>query len=65
MSGIVRITVFQHGPPVDAGFSHTDTVAGLMGACAVMPALYKKASDPAFNGELLDLALFEPPFSPD
>ena len=62
MSGVVHITGFPDGPPVHTGFSHADAVTGLMGAYGVMLALYKKASDPAFDGELVDLALFEPLF---
>lgn len=61
-SGVVHITGFPDGPPVHTGFSHGDAVTGLMGAYGVMLALYRKASDPAFAGELIDLALYEPLF---
>lgn len=58
-SGVVYITGFPETPPVHTGFSHADAVTGLMGAYGVMLALYRKKSDPAFDGELIDLALYE------
>ncbi|GAC1539888.1 MAG: CoA transferase [Candidatus Velthaea sp.] len=61
-SGAVYVTGFPEGPPVFTGFSHADAVTGLMGAHAVMMALYRRNNDPNFNGELIDLALFEPLF---
>jgi crotonobetainyl-CoA:carnitine CoA-transferase CaiB-like acyl-CoA transferase len=59
MSGVVHVTGFPDGPPVHTGFSHGDAVSGLFGAYAVMAALYRRERDPAFDGELIDLALFE------
>jgi formyl-CoA transferase len=59
MSGVVGITGFPDGPPVHTGFSHADSVTGLMGAFAIQAALYRRSTDPAFDGELIDLALFE------
>ncbi|MEV0378925.1 CoA transferase [Nonomuraea sp. NPDC050643] len=59
-SGVVHLTGFPGGPPVHTGFSHGDAVTGLMGAYAVLAALHRKATDPAFDGEWIDLALFEP-----
>jgi formyl-CoA transferase len=59
MSGVVQITGWPDGPPVHTGFSHADSVSGLMGAYAVMAANYKRQNDPEFEGELIDLALFE------
>ena len=59
MSGVVHLTGFPDGPPVHTGFSHGDSVTGLMGAYAVQAALYRKASDPDFDGEWIDLALYE------
>ena len=41
------------------GFSHADSVTGLMGAFAVQAALYRRSVDPDFDGEWIDLALFE------
>jgi formyl-CoA transferase len=60
-SGVVNVTGFADGPPVHTGFSHADTVTGLMGAFAVAAALYKR-DEPGFDGELIDIALFEPLF---
>jgi crotonobetainyl-CoA:carnitine CoA-transferase CaiB-like acyl-CoA transferase len=59
MSGVVHLTGFPDGPPVHTGFSHADSVTGLMGAFAAQCALYRKMTDPSFNGEWVDLALFE------
>lgn len=61
-SGVVQITGFPDGPPVHTGFSHADTVSGLMGAYSVLAALHRRDTDPSFEGEWIDLALFEPLF---
>jgi crotonobetainyl-CoA:carnitine CoA-transferase CaiB-like acyl-CoA transferase len=58
-SGVVHLTGFPDGPPVHTGFSHGDSVTGLMGAFSVCAALYRRATDEAFKGEWIDLALFE------
>src|SRR4051812_22153862 len=39
MSGVVNLTGFPDGPPVHTGFSHGDSVTGLMGAFAIQAAL--------------------------
>jgi crotonobetainyl-CoA:carnitine CoA-transferase CaiB-like acyl-CoA transferase len=62
MSGVVNITGFADGPPVHTGFSHGDSVTGLMGAFAIQAALYRRSHDPKFQGEWIDLALYEPLF---
>ena len=49
----------RRGPPVHTGFSHGDAVTGLMGAYAVLAALHRRDHDPDFDGEWIDLALFE------
>lgn len=59
MSGVVNITGFREGPPVHTGFSHGDSVTGLMGAFAIQAALYRKSVDNDFRGEWIDLALYE------
>lgn len=61
-SGVVHLTGFPDGPPTHTGFSHADTVTGLMGAYGVLAALYKRQVDPEFHGEWIDVALFEPLF---
>jgi crotonobetainyl-CoA:carnitine CoA-transferase CaiB-like acyl-CoA transferase len=58
MSGVVNVTGFPDGPPVHTGFSHADSVTALMGAFAISAALTKR-NDPGFQGEWIDLALFE------
>ncbi|WP_327241775.1 CaiB/BaiF CoA transferase family protein [Streptomyces sp. NBC_01320] len=59
MSGVVNLTGFPDGSPVHTGFSHGDSVTGLMGAFAIQAALYRKTTDPDFAGEWIDLALYE------
>ncbi|GFE27305.1 hypothetical protein Sliba_77580 [Streptomyces nigrescens] len=61
-SGAVHLTGFPDGPPVHTGFSHGDAVTGLMGAYAILAALHRRDHDPDFDGEWIDLALFEPLF---
>lgn len=58
MSGVVHISGFPDGPPVFTGYSHADTVTALMGAFAIAAALTRRHS-PDFDGEYVDLALFE------
>lgn len=58
-SGVVYVTGFPDGPPVHTGFSHADTVSALMGAFAITAALHRRDTDPDFDGEWVDLALFE------
>ncbi|HLY84774.1 MAG TPA: CoA transferase [Acidimicrobiales bacterium] len=57
-SGVVHITGFPDGPPVHTGFSHADSVTALMGAFAISASLVRRG-DPDFEGEWIDLALFE------
>lgn len=58
-SGVVTITGFPDGPPIHSGFSHADTVTGLMGAFAIQAAVYRQLTDPDFAGEWIDLAVDE------
>jgi len=58
MSGVVHLTGFPDGPPVHTGFSHADSLTALMGAFAISSALTMRHA-PDFNGEWIDLALFE------
>jgi crotonobetainyl-CoA:carnitine CoA-transferase CaiB-like acyl-CoA transferase len=59
MSGVVHVTGFADGPPLHAGFSHADSVTGLMGAFAIQAALFRRSTDADFDGEWIDLSLFE------
>ena len=59
MSGVVHLTGFPEGPPVHTGFSHADSVTGLYGAFAISAALNRRNVDPDFDGEFIDVALFE------
>lgn len=59
MSGVVYLTGFPDGPPVHTGFSHGDSVTGLFGAYSIMAALYRRDNDPNFDGEWIDLTLYE------
>jgi len=58
MSGVVHLTGFPDGPPLHAGFAHGDALTALMGAFAISSALTRR-HDPGFDGEWIDLALFE------
>lgn len=59
MSGVVNITGFPDGPPLHTGFSHADSLTGLMGAYAIQAALYRRSQDDDFRGEWIDLALYD------
>ncbi|MCU1461694.1 MAG: L-carnitine dehydratase/bile acid-inducible protein [Acidimicrobiales bacterium] len=59
MSGVVYLTGFPDGPPVHTGFSHADSTTGLFGAFAIAAALFRRSTDPDFQGEWIDMALFE------
>jgi len=58
-SGVVYVTGFPDGPPVHAGFSQGDATTAVMGAFAIMAALHRKNTHPDFDGEWIDLAIFE------
>lgn len=58
-SGVVFVTGEPDRPPMHTGFSHADAASALMGAFAVTAALHRRSSDPDFDGEWIDLALFE------
>ncbi|WP_249011426.1 CaiB/BaiF CoA-transferase family protein [Conexibacter sp. DBS9H8] len=58
-SGTVYITGYPEHPPVHAGFSQGDATTALMAAFAAMSALHQRDADPEFDGEHIDLALFE------
>ncbi|AKK27855.1 CaiB/BaiF CoA-transferase family protein [Mycobacterium sp. EPa45] len=60
MSGAVQITGHPDRPPTHFGFSLGDVTTGIMGAFAVAGALFKRESiGNRFNGECIDLALYE------
>ena len=58
-SGVVHVTGFPDTPPVHTGFSHGDSVTALMAAFAISAVLHRRDTDPEFDGEWIDLALFE------
>ncbi len=60
MSGAVHITGHPDRPPTHFGFSLGDVTTGIMGAFAVAGALFKReAIGDRFDGECIDLALYE------
>lgn len=61
-SGVVHLTGEADGRPIHTGFSHADSVTGLMGAFGILAALHRRDSDQDFSGEWVDIALFEPLF---
>ncbi|MGE0230211.1 MAG: CaiB/BaiF CoA transferase family protein [Flavobacteriaceae bacterium] len=58
-SGVVFVTGEKAGSPIHTGFSHADTVTALMGAFAITAALNRRWRDENFQGEWIDLALYE------
>lgn len=69
MSGYAHMTGFPDGPPVLPPIALADEVAALLGAFAVMVALYQRDAGPAASGpghgrgQVVDLSLFESLFS--
>ncbi|TQC48822.1 CoA transferase [Rhodococcus sp. WS4] len=57
-SGAIHLNGLKDGPPMATGFSQADAVTGLMGAFAISAALTRRHEDD-FDGEWIDLALFE------
>ena len=66
MSGYAHMTGFPDGPPVLPPVALADEVAALLGAYAVMVALYARDAgddpDARSHGQVVDLSLFEPLF---
>jgi formyl-CoA transferase len=58
-SGTVYVSGYPDRAPVHAGFSQGDASTAVMGAFGIMAALHRKHTDPEFDGEWIDLALFE------
>lgn len=61
-SGFAYTTGFPDGPPMHAGFPVADCLGALMGAFAVMAAVYERANNPDSAGQHIDLGLHETPF---
>ncbi|HEX2849360.1 MAG TPA: CoA transferase [Acidimicrobiales bacterium] len=61
-SGAPHLSGSPGDAPAFAGFLLADAMAALMGVVAVEAALYRRAADPTFDGEWVDIALFEPLF---
>ena len=60
-SGATQLTGPRDGAPLHPGYSLADLTTGLMGAFAVMIALFARQNRD-IRGELIDLALYEPLF---
>ncbi|HET9719442.1 MAG TPA: CoA transferase [Solirubrobacteraceae bacterium] len=58
LSGLASLTGYPDRPPVFAGYPIADGIAGVYGAFAVMLALRHR--DATGEGQLVDLALYEP-----
>jgi crotonobetainyl-CoA:carnitine CoA-transferase CaiB-like acyl-CoA transferase len=58
-SGTVYVSGHPDGPPTHAGFSQGDATTAVMAAFAAMAAIRQRDTDPEFDGEHVDLALFE------
>ncbi|HZS14439.1 MAG TPA: CoA transferase [Candidatus Dormibacteraeota bacterium] len=61
-SGMAYITGYADRPPVHAGVPVADCVSGVLGAAAIMAAVYERANNPKHEGQYIDLALYETPF---
>jgi crotonobetainyl-CoA:carnitine CoA-transferase CaiB-like acyl-CoA transferase len=67
ISGLAHMTGFPDGPPVLPPIALADEAASLLGAYAVMLALYRRDADAgapgAGRGQVIDLSLFESLFA--
>src|SRR5579884_112395 len=61
-SGMAYITGYADRPPVHAGVPVADCVSGVLGAAAIMAAVYERDRNPKHEGQYIDLALYETPF---
>jgi crotonobetainyl-CoA:carnitine CoA-transferase CaiB-like acyl-CoA transferase len=61
-SGMAYITGYADRPPVHAGVPVADCVSGVMGAGAILAAVYERDRNPRREGQWIDLALYETPF---
>jgi crotonobetainyl-CoA:carnitine CoA-transferase CaiB-like acyl-CoA transferase len=61
-SGMAYITGYADRPPVHAGVPVADCVGGVLGAAAILAAVFERAANPQHQGQLIDLALYETPF---
>jgi crotonobetainyl-CoA:carnitine CoA-transferase CaiB-like acyl-CoA transferase len=60
MSGLVAITGFPDSPPLVPPLPLADEVAGMMGAMAVLMAIYRR--ERSGQGQVIDASLYEPLF---
>ncbi|RMF91244.1 MAG: CoA transferase [Nitrospinota bacterium] len=60
--GLTYVTGFPETPPVRPGFNVADYMAGIFNALAVMMALYHRDARQTGEGQVIDLALYEPIF---
>jgi crotonobetainyl-CoA:carnitine CoA-transferase CaiB-like acyl-CoA transferase len=61
-SGMAYLMGYPDRPPVHAGFPIADCVSGVLGAAAILAAIYERDRNPSHEGQYLDLALYETPF---
>ncbi|MEA2179274.1 MAG: hypothetical protein QOG77_2571 [Solirubrobacteraceae bacterium] len=61
MSGFAHINGHPDGPPTLPPLALADSVAGLVGTCAVMFALWWREHGPG-TGQMIDLSIYEPLF---
>ncbi len=60
--GLTYVTGFPDAPPVRPGFNVADYMAGIFDALAIMIALYHRDGQQTGEGQMIDLALYEPIF---
>lgn len=63
LGGIRFVTGFPDRPPVRAGISLGDSVAGIYGALGTMMAVYHRDVTGSGEGQMVDVALYEAVFS--
>jgi crotonobetainyl-CoA:carnitine CoA-transferase CaiB-like acyl-CoA transferase len=60
--GLTYVTGFPDAPPIRPGFNVADYMAGIFDALAIMIALYHRDGHQTGEGQVIDLALYEPIF---
>jgi crotonobetainyl-CoA:carnitine CoA-transferase CaiB-like acyl-CoA transferase len=60
--GMAYMTGYEDRPPLHTGFPLADEASGVLGALAVMSAIYERDRNPSGEGQHIDLALYETVF---
>ncbi|WP_040977878.1 CaiB/BaiF CoA transferase family protein [Oceanobacillus jeddahense] len=60
MSGFTSVNGDETGPPTLPGMPLADGVSGVFGALSIMIALYERSQNESFQGQCIDISLYEP-----